>query len=294
MSNKIPLVSIGIPTYNRINLLDEAIKCAVNQTYKNLEIIISDNNSPGKEVENLVKSYMDKDKRIIFKKHPINIAINENFKYVLSKAKGDYFLFAADDDVRSLDFIEKNLEFLEANHDYIASTSPTKFENREFDKVKMGVESLDNEDPNKRILHLVKHWHANGRFSSLYKMKFMDNAFDADLFLGNDWYVIARLLKEGKYKLIDDGWVVLGKSGISFNNIFRLARTKPIEFIFPFWVLTIFLFKLINSANLKLKINLFYKMMRLNFSAFKLNTKRELYMLYKRLLKLITILPNNN
>ena len=111
MRNKIPLVSIGIPTYNRLDLLDEAIKCAVNQTYKNLEIIISDNNSPGKEVENLVKSYMDKDKRIIFKKHPINIAINENFKYVLSKAKGDYFLFAADDDVRSLDFIEKIIVF---------------------------------------------------------------------------------------------------------------------------------------------------------------------------------------
>jgi hypothetical protein len=147
----------------------------------------------------------------------------------------------------------------------------------------MGVESLENEDPHKRILHLVKHWHANGRFSSLYKMKFMDNAFDADLFLGNDWYVIARLLKKGKYKLIDDGWVVLGKSGISFNDIFRRARSKPIEFIFPFWVLTIFLFKLINSASLKLKINLFYKMMSLNFSAFKLNTKREVYILYKRL-----------
>ena len=41
MENKFPLISVGIPTFNRLALLDKAIKCTVNQTYKNLEIIMN-------------------------------------------------------------------------------------------------------------------------------------------------------------------------------------------------------------------------------------------------------------
>ena len=282
MRNKIPLVSIGIPTYNRLDLLDEAIKCAVNQTYKNLEIIISDNASPGNEVEALVKSYMDNDKRIIFKKQFMNIGPGENFKYVLSKAKGDFFLLAADDDARSLDFVEKNLEFLRANHDFIASTSPTRFRDGEFDSKKMGVNSLEG-NVEERILLFFNTWHANGRFSSLIRMSVMHKAYDSDFFLGNDWSVIARLLVKGKFKLIDEGWVILGNDGMSHNNIFRLFRSKSIEFILPFWVLTISLFKLLNSTSLKFKVKLLLRMIKLNFSAFKLSIKAEIYKLYKRL-----------
>jgi glycosyltransferase involved in cell wall biosynthesis len=287
MYNSDPLISIGIPTYNRVDLLDEAISCAVNQTYKNLEIIISDNASPGNEVEVLVKSYMDNDKRILFKKQSMNMGPGENFKYVLSKAKGDYFLLAADDDVRSLDFVEKNLEFLRANPDFIASTSPTRFKDGEFDSKKIGVNSLEG-NVEERMLLFFSTWHANGRFSSLIRMSVMYKAYDSDLFLGNDWMVISKLLLKGKFNLIDEGWAVLGKGGMSHNNVFRSFRSKSIEFIFPFWVLTIFLFKLMNSASLKFKVKLLFKMTKLNFSAFKLNlseftlnSKTKIYSLYK-------------
>ena len=86
MCDKTPLVSIGIPTYNRVDLLDATIKCSVSQTYKNIEIIISDNDSPGNEVENLVKSYMKRDKRIVFKRQSKNIGPGENFKYLFNKS----------------------------------------------------------------------------------------------------------------------------------------------------------------------------------------------------------------
>jgi GT2 family glycosyltransferase len=56
---------------------------------------------------------MKHDDRIFFYKQLKNIGSAENFKYVLSKATGEYFLLAADDDIRSSNFIEKNLDFLE-------------------------------------------------------------------------------------------------------------------------------------------------------------------------------------
>jgi len=63
-----PLVSVGMPAYNRPESLVNAIECIVNQTYKNLEIIISDNASTSNKIENIVKKYMKHDKRIFFTK----------------------------------------------------------------------------------------------------------------------------------------------------------------------------------------------------------------------------------
>jgi len=51
-----PLVSIGIPTYNRPNELKIAIESIVNQKYNNLEIIVSDNCSSDPAVEKLCKN----------------------------------------------------------------------------------------------------------------------------------------------------------------------------------------------------------------------------------------------
>ena len=55
MSEKDPLVSVGIPTFNRPMTLYRTLECIICQTYKNLEIIISDNYSPGDETDNVVK-----------------------------------------------------------------------------------------------------------------------------------------------------------------------------------------------------------------------------------------------
>ena len=50
------LVSIGLPTYNRPENLEKALKCITNQTYKNIEIIVSDNASPNYKVQEIVEN----------------------------------------------------------------------------------------------------------------------------------------------------------------------------------------------------------------------------------------------
>ncbi len=98
------MVSIGIPTYNRANrYLKECIQSAVNQTYPEIEIIVSDNCS-GDNTAGLVAGIGDP--RIRYFRHEKNIGANNNFNYCLEQAAGDYFLLLHDDDLIDNDFVE--------------------------------------------------------------------------------------------------------------------------------------------------------------------------------------------
>jgi glycosyltransferase involved in cell wall biosynthesis len=104
MPNKYPLVTVGIPTYNRADgYLREALESAISQTYPNVEIIVADNCSPDNTKE-VVAEY--RDKRIWYYRHEVGIEPNDNFNFCLAKARGDYFLLLHDDDKIDQDFIE--------------------------------------------------------------------------------------------------------------------------------------------------------------------------------------------
>lgn len=103
-SNVYPLVTIGIPTYNRADgYLKQTLASALNQTYQNFEIIVSDNCSPD-HTESVVKSFSDP--RIRYFRHSENIGANNNFNFCLEQASGDYFLLFHDDDLIDTDFVE--------------------------------------------------------------------------------------------------------------------------------------------------------------------------------------------
>jgi glycosyltransferase involved in cell wall biosynthesis len=83
--------------------LPKAIESARNQTYPNLEIIVSDNCSID-HTERLVTGIIDS--RIRHFKHPMNIGSNKNLNFCLKEAKGEHFLLLCDDDLIDEDFIE--------------------------------------------------------------------------------------------------------------------------------------------------------------------------------------------
>lgn len=113
------LVSIGIPTYNRPEELDQCLKLIRSQTHKCIEIIVSDNASErSPQIEEIVKKHADKDSRIVFYQQRENIGSIGNFKFVLNKATAKYFMWAADDDELELNYIEKLLPYLTMNRKY--------------------------------------------------------------------------------------------------------------------------------------------------------------------------------
>lgn len=103
-STRRPLVSIGIPTYNRAaGNLRRVIERSLAQTYTNVEVVVSDNCSSDHTPE-LVRAI--EDPRLRYFRQETNIGPNNNFNYCLSQAKGEYFLLFHDDDMIDEDFVE--------------------------------------------------------------------------------------------------------------------------------------------------------------------------------------------
>lgn len=106
-----PLVSIGVPVRNGEAFLADALELLLNQTYRNLEIVISDNQSSDGSAE-IIARYVAKDARIRAHQQSRTLTAFENFRFVFEQSSGEFFMWAACDDRRSLDYVEGLLECL--------------------------------------------------------------------------------------------------------------------------------------------------------------------------------------
>src|SRR5574341_1547883 len=123
-----PLVSVGIPTYNRPEGLRHTLECMINQTYPNLEIIVSNNASPDPEVEAVAQEFIKSDPRVRYYRQPENKGSMFNFSFVFNQAQGDYFMWAADDDRWAVNYIERIMQaFAEAPANVIAICSEAQY-----------------------------------------------------------------------------------------------------------------------------------------------------------------------
>jgi teichuronic acid biosynthesis glycosyltransferase TuaG len=91
------LVSVNITTYNRFNLLPRCLDGILNQSYKNLEIIIVDDCSNDNTTE-LVRGYQAKDSRIKYFRHETNKGNSHSRNTALENCTGYYVAFMDDDD----------------------------------------------------------------------------------------------------------------------------------------------------------------------------------------------------
>jgi glycosyltransferase involved in cell wall biosynthesis len=109
-----PLVSIGLPVRNGEDYISFTLKSLLSQSFKNFELIISDNYSTD-NTEKICKKFAKKDSRIRFIKQKKNIGQTENFNTVLKKSKGKYFMWASHDDLYKKIHIENLLEVHKIN-----------------------------------------------------------------------------------------------------------------------------------------------------------------------------------
>jgi glycosyltransferase involved in cell wall biosynthesis len=159
-----PLVSVIIPTYNRADLVSEAIDSVLAQTYKNIELIVVDDGSTDNTKERIMR-YEDK-----LKYFYIENSGNANARnYGISKARGDYIAFLDHDDVWYPDRINTLVAFLEKNHDFGAMLSEVEFVDMKCNRLSCTNYSKDFPDNGDVLPYLLKK--LLGLFSNLIVRK---------------------------------------------------------------------------------------------------------------------------
>ena len=113
--NNIPLVSILIPVYNREKLIGSCIQSALDQTVKNIEVIVVDNASTDNTWE-ICKNYAQKDVRVRIFRNEENIGPVRNCLRCIQEAKGKFGKILFSDDLIKEQYLEKTVPILE-DHD---------------------------------------------------------------------------------------------------------------------------------------------------------------------------------
>ncbi|MDE5696529.1 MAG: glycosyltransferase family 2 protein [Lachnospiraceae bacterium] len=110
-----PLVSIIMPTYNRKNVIEEAIDSCIRQTYENIEVIICDDHSTD-GTEEYVQKRIQEDSRIKYYKNPdAKKGANSARNTAIRMAKGKYLAFLDTDDYLMDDSIEVRINAFKEN-----------------------------------------------------------------------------------------------------------------------------------------------------------------------------------
>ena len=208
------LVSIGVPTYNRPSQLAEALRELSTQTYSNLEIIVSDNGSPGDATRQVVESAMADDPRIRYFRQELALSAIGNFRFVLQQARGEFFMWAADDDRHRAEYVSSLRDALETYPTAVlAHSSPYMIrDGKRVGDLPSQIESLDA-DPVRRARIVLRHQNMNNEIFGLFRRNALEN-YDFAPYYGSDHGILLHAAMMGGIVQGPAGLLGLGVEGI--------------------------------------------------------------------------------
>lgn len=109
-----PLVSICIPVYNGEKFIEETLRSIINQTYKNIGIIVSDNASTD-NTSKKIKRLMKEDKRIKLNINFENLGFSGNLNKLIELSNSEYIAIYHADDIYKKNIVKEQVKYLEEN-----------------------------------------------------------------------------------------------------------------------------------------------------------------------------------
>ena len=181
-----PLVSIILPVYNTGNILRKTFESIVNQSYRNIELIMVDDGS-SEETASLVDELARSDCRVkILHQNNSGTCVARNFG--LNIANGDFITFCDHDDLYTPDLIKKEvLSIQQANYDIVIVGKEYIYENGTRKRYSMPIECTEPDESKLFFLKLISNQTASTVWNILYKKTLIDNyKFDETIKKGQE------------------------------------------------------------------------------------------------------------
>jgi glycosyltransferase involved in cell wall biosynthesis len=113
--NEYPLVSVIVPFFNEKDYIKECLESVLNQTYRNIELILIDDGSTDNSF-NVIKNFIKQDLRVKYFKKKNSKTVANPRNYGVKKAKGKFLAFLDADDIWKNNKLELQLKKIKNNH----------------------------------------------------------------------------------------------------------------------------------------------------------------------------------
>lgn len=208
-------LTIGMPVYNGEKFIRNALDSLLSQTFRDFELIISDNASTD-STSIICQEYAKQDKRIRYIRQDKNMGSIWNLYFVLQQATSEYFMWAAADDYWLDTFVEKNIRILESDRTVIGSISDIELYREFTEDGKPNIENPANRNKRKfqyvdsafgtldqRIKKYLKFFQASIIYG-IYRTEVLRESSISDNFWANDFAIVINTLKHGNLHTVDE------------------------------------------------------------------------------------------
>ena len=245
-----PLVSIGVITYNSATTIVETLDSAYQQTYENLELIISDDCSSDDTVvicKKWLESYGHRFVNTKIVTVPVNTGTSANCNRAIVEAQGEWFKGIAGDDIFFPNCIEECIKYVKNNPDIHIFTSSIQ----SFTTDKEGKFVLGNIIPNRNEIvdfnsktaqeQFIMFLQGKGVFPApgvfLRRKLILDNPYNEMYKFSEDSPKWIDLTKKGYYLSCLDKVLVLYRRGLTItsSNQYLFSRSYLDSIRLYFW-----------------------------------------------------------
>ena len=229
MSN--PLISVIIPTYNNAEIIKETIESALNQTFKDFEIIVINDGSTDNSAD-VLRPYINSGKIIYLEQDNSGPTMARNRG--IETSRGKYIAFLDNDDLWMPTKLEKQVDFLNRNEDYgMAYTDAYEFRGSKILK----SSKLTSNDISMMTGMIFEHL-MNGCFifmsTVVVRKSVLEDMgyFDPNVgFTCNDWELWLRISKKYKIKFIDEILIGYRRHSGNITNDTDLLTSHLLSFV---------------------------------------------------------------
>ncbi len=195
-----PPVSIGMPVFNGEKYIVEALDSVLDQTYSEFELIISDNASDDRTPE-ICQEFARKDPRVRYFRQPANVGAPRNFNFVFEQARGQYFKWAADNDVCDRELLKVCKKVLDERPEVVLCFGKAMAIDQDGRTLSAFEENLviDDARPSRRFRHVVDHSYYNNVHAGLFRSESLRKTMLEQPYPAADMVMIAELALYGQF-----------------------------------------------------------------------------------------------